>query len=347
VIKFLPHTDELAADINRECAYIQNAINELDVDSLPMEDFYKWYFKKCHLTRQIFSLRTSAKLLYDSLKLLNKPLKDVCMLDYGAGLGTTYLLAKRIGVGKVIYNDLLPEFANPAIEVDKALGITMHDYIIGDTERTCKQVLAKGYKVDLVISRNVLEHIYSLPAFFALMHQYLPQAILYNSTTANYNNPLAHLQHIYLHKKVLSHAANTKVAYLTEHCPQLDKDKATLLAKQSPILNGEDLLVKAKQYLASSILPPKSTEGTNVCDATGNWREHLVPFSLYRQHAKQYNLSFKGGIWDVHQSNIAMRIVGRLMQGITNMLGSYGYIAASFVYIICIPKEIQGRKAKN
>ncbi|MFM2387366.1 MAG: hypothetical protein RL660_2123 [Bacteroidota bacterium] len=344
MITFLPHTDELANDINRECAFIQKAINTLDVDSLPMEDFYKGYFRKCHLTRQVFSLRTSAKLLYDSLKLLDKPLSEVCMLDYGAGLGTTYLLAKRIGVGKVIYNDLLPEFANPAIEVDKALGITMHDYIIGDTEATCKQLLAKGYKINLVISRNVLEHIYSLPAFFALMHQYLPQAILYNSTTANYNNPLAHLQHIYLHKKVLTHAANTKVAFLAENYPQLSADKAALLAKQSPILNGEDLLAKAKLYLESGILPPKSTEGSNVCDATGNWREHLVPYSLYRQHATQYDLSFKGGIWDVHQSNIVMRIIGKLMQGITNALGKYGYVAASFVYIICIPKQVKGEK---
>ena len=107
-------------------------------------------------------------MLYECITATGKHYKDVIVMDYGAGLGTLYIIAKMIGVKKIIYNDLLPEFAMPAIEVDKVLGHIMDEYIIGDTEDTCKQLAAKNIICDVIVSRNVVEHIYDLKDYFSV-----------------------------------------------------------------------------------------------------------------------------------------------------------------------------------
>jgi 2-polyprenyl-3-methyl-5-hydroxy-6-metoxy-1,4-benzoquinol methylase len=340
---YLHNNSPLAKRINEECVKLKTAIEALDISTLPIDEFYKWYFNQCHLNRQEFSLRTSARLVHDAIVSTGKTPEEIVLLDYGAGLGTTYLLAKQIGIKHVIYNDLLPEFARPAKAIDQALGIVMDDYLVGDVEATCKEIQNKKLDVDVVISRNVLEHIYDLKHFFTTTHYYLPRAVLYNSTTANYNNPMAFVQHIYLHKKAEPILIKKKQKYLLSHFPEMTPHNALQLAQRSPTLAADDLLAVGREYLNKHELPAKCTEGTNVCDETGNWREHLISYSKYRQHAFQYELSFLPGIWDVHQKSKVMRLLGKSMQAITNLLGKYGYITASFVYIVCRPKSTTAR----
>lgn len=108
MITYLPYKDDLALLIEKQCHILREKIESLDIEQMPFEPYYKLYYNKCHLHRPEFSLATGARLLYLGIKSTGKPHADVTIMDYGAGLGTVYLLAKMIGVKKIIYNDLLP-----------------------------------------------------------------------------------------------------------------------------------------------------------------------------------------------------------------------------------------------
>jgi 2-polyprenyl-3-methyl-5-hydroxy-6-metoxy-1,4-benzoquinol methylase len=340
MIDFLKINTPLGQLINEKCNELFVAIPKLDIDSLPFEPFFKWYFNACHLSRPHFTLETSAKLLHDAIIITGKPHTEVIVMDYGAGLGTLYLLAKMIGVKKIIYNDLLPEFATPAMAVDKALGYQMDEYIIGDTESACQQLKAKNIICDVIVSRNVLEHIYDLKIFFAQMHAYQPQAILYGSTTANWKNPAAHLQHLMMHYKAKPILVNKKIAIIKTIMPDLNDALAKKLATQLIQHGGAEFTNAVYQYKTNNIMPAPKGDYTNVCDETGNWREHLLTYNQYRNLAPQYHLSFLPGFWDTHYKSIFKIYLGKTANIVTNILGKkHGVLSTSFIYIIAKPKK--------
>jgi 2-polyprenyl-3-methyl-5-hydroxy-6-metoxy-1,4-benzoquinol methylase len=335
---FINYKDPLSDKINQACNDLFIKIPTLDIEALPFDEQYRNYFKKCHVSRPHFSLKTSANLLYHAIKSTGKKWADVTIMDYGAGLGTLYLIAKLIGVKKIIYNDLLPEFATPAIAVDKALGITMDEYIIGDTESTCKVLAEKNIICDVIVSRNVLEHIYDLKYFFSLIYQYQPKAILYNSTTANWRNPAAHLQHIYLHYKANPILQQKKFKAVKSIILDITDADAIALAKALKQYGGEEFNQAVMQYKNQGLWPRSKNDYTNTCDETGNWREHLLPYTTYKKMAPNYNLQFLPGFWDVDYKNSFKSIFGKIANSITNKLGESGVLSASFIYIIAKPK---------
>jgi 2-polyprenyl-3-methyl-5-hydroxy-6-metoxy-1,4-benzoquinol methylase len=335
---FLPYHDALAQKIEAACEELLIKIPQLPIDEMPFEPFFKWYFQHCHLSRPRFSLRTSARLLHQALSSVNKPLEQVILMDYGAGLGTMYIIAKMIGVGKVIYNDLLPEFATPAIAVDKALGYVMHEYIIGDTKATCEQLKEKNIEVDIILSRNVLEHIYDLKEFFATIHHYQPKAVLFNSTTANWNNPAAHLQHRWIHYKAKKTLAKPREAHIAALAPELSAAEVSNLNSKISNYGGPQLDNLVLEYARTKKLPPLKNDYDNVCEANGNWCEHMIPFKDYKAAAPNYELSFKAGFWDEDYPNPLKRLVGRSLNLLTKVLGSRGYLSSAFIYIIAKPK---------
>ncbi len=344
MIEFIKSKDALSTLINESCNELYAKINSLDVEQLPLEPFYKWYFNKCHKNRPIFSLKTSAKLLYDGLVATQKPLQEVVVMDYGAGLGTLYILAKMIGVKKIIYNDLLPEFASPAIAIDKIFGIIMDEYIIGDTISTCEQLQQKNIVCDLIVSRNVLEHIYDLGTYFKTIYQYQPSAILYNSTTANWRNPAAHIQHVLIHGRSREVILNKKLEIANKLIDASPKQKSIsniqkkALAERLLQYGGAEFTAAIENFIATNEMPIAKNDYTNVCDETGNWAEHLVPYSGYRKYASQYNITFRPGFWDTNYSSSLKTILGKTLNFFTQLLGDNGVLLSSFVYVIARPK---------
>jgi 2-polyprenyl-3-methyl-5-hydroxy-6-metoxy-1,4-benzoquinol methylase len=275
-------------------------------------------------------------MLYYGIQSTGKPAQEIVMMDYGAGLGTLYLLAKMIGVKTIIYNDLMPGFAEPAIKVDQALGIVMDHYIIGDVKATCKYLQEHQLLCDLILSRNVLEHIYKLDEFFSTIHTYQPQAILYNSTTANSANPLTQIQHYMIHKRALKMWTPEKAEWIQKQYPQINSSQAMLLAHKLKAVAVPDLNQYCETYLKEGKLGALPTEGSNVVNVDGLWAEHLISLDRYKKYAPQYEVIRKPGIWDVDYDSAGKRWVGKVMQVFTNIFGAH---AASFIYIICHPRK--------
>src|SRR5688572_4787838 len=112
--KFLPHQDELGLLIQQGASDLYERMNKVDADTLGLPYHCLHYFKTSHSKRLFFSIETSAHLLYRAIRLTGKPVRELTLMDYGAGVGTLYLLAKLIGLRKVVYNDHLEDWRTSA-----------------------------------------------------------------------------------------------------------------------------------------------------------------------------------------------------------------------------------------
>src|SRR5690349_24799507 len=107
--KFLPFEDELGQVINSAAAELYRTIVNVDANSLGMPEHCLAYFTSSHSKRLFFSIETSAHILHRSINLTGMPAAEISLMDYGAGVGTLFLLAKMIGCKNVVYSDHLED----------------------------------------------------------------------------------------------------------------------------------------------------------------------------------------------------------------------------------------------
>ena len=339
--KFLPTRDELSHMIQAKAVQLYDKLRALPVDDLGMPPHCLAYFKGSHFKRLFFSIETSANLLYRSIKMINKPVAEIVIMDYGAGVGTLYTLAKMIGCKKVIYNDYLEDWRNSARLIAEAIGVHMDEYLLGDIEDTLKALDQKNIQCDIITSRNVIEHIYKLDTFYLAIAISQPDALIYSSTTANYKNPGTRIQHRGMHRRLEKIYLPKREQMILEIAPTLEKTSAHQLALHTKGLAGADIRHAAEIYLKSGKLPDPAPHRTNTCDpANGVWVEHLLKFDEYRQLlGTRYEVSFEPGFWDTHYPNPLMNMMGKFLNILIRMNKSLGLLLASFIYVVAKPKK--------
>ncbi|RYY22525.1 MAG: hypothetical protein EOO04_15610 [Chitinophagaceae bacterium] len=339
---FLPQKDELSRTIQLQAAELLKRLTALPVEKLGMPYHCLEYFKSSHYKRLFFSIETSAHLLYRSIKLKGKPVNEVVIMDYGAGVGTLYTLAKMIGCKTVIYNDHLQDWKTSALLIAKAIGIDIDEYIVGDIDSTLEILDQKGIRCDIITSRNVVEHIYKLDTFFQTVYSRQPEAIVYSSTTANYHNPASHIKHILWHRKWEKHFLPQRQALIREKIKGISEQDSLRLAKATRGLALEDFDDAVAVFRESGTLPDPSIHHTNTVEtSSGVWFEHLLPFDSYRKliSSTLYELIFEPGFWDTHNTSKAKNILGSVLNPVVRATGKMGIKLAPFIYVIAIPKN--------
>ncbi len=168
--RFLQQDDELGSLINIQASALYSRMKGLEAESLGMPDHCLAYFRSSHSKRLFFSIETSAHLLYRALTLAGKKPSDIVIMDYGAGVGTLYMLAKLIGCHKVIYNDHLDDWRLSAQLIAEAAGITIDHYIVGDIGDCLTRLFELHLQCNIITSRNVIEHIYKLDVFYTAVY---------------------------------------------------------------------------------------------------------------------------------------------------------------------------------
>src|SRR5688500_1987397 len=101
--RFLPQQDELAQFINSHASLLYQRLKVVRIEDLQLDPHYREYFRTSHYKRLFFSVETSAHLLYRAIQIKKKPASEIVIMDYGAGIGTLFILAKMIGCKKVVY----------------------------------------------------------------------------------------------------------------------------------------------------------------------------------------------------------------------------------------------------
>ncbi len=342
--KFLSTKDSLSHLIQEKATELFIKLRDLKVDELGMPDHCLHYFKGSHFKRLFFSIETSAHLLYRSISLTKIPVQEIVIMDYGAGVGTLYTLAKMIGCKTVIYNDHLKDWQQSAQLIAEAIGVSVDLYIVGDIDNTLLELNEKKIQCHIITSRNVVEHIYKLDYFYSSISIHQPQALIYSSTTANYKNPVARYIHIRLHKKVEKNYRNQRKEIIEKLIPGLKEEKVYKLAVLTRGLAGVDLEQRILNYKKSNQYPLALDCGSNTCDPfLGVWAEHLLRFEEYKQliDGMKFTVEFEPGFWDTHYSSNFKNKFCFLLNKMIKLNSSLGFVVAPFIYITATPITLQ------
>lgn len=341
--RFLAHDDALGRLIQTRAADLYDRLRSVDVDSLGMPYHCLVYFKTSHSKRLFFSIETSAHLLYRAISMTGKMPGDVVVMDYGAGVGTLYLLAKHIGCRQVIYNDHLEDWKNSAALIATAIGIDIDLYIVGDITESLDELDRRNIRCDIITSRNVIEHIYKLEDFYSAIFDRQPQAIIFSSTTANRNNPASLAKHILWHRKWEKVFHGKRMVTIERESPGMHADKMKALAVATRGLGGEDLKEAIDRFRKTGALPDPSKHRSNTCDpSNGVWAEHLLSAKEYRDliGENRYDIHFAPGFWDTHYNRAYMNAAGKFFNGIIRRGGALAMKVAPFIYVIATPRKL-------
>lgn len=339
----MSQVDELSRLIQEKAAVLYRKLADVQVKELGLPPLPEKYYNQHHNHRLFFSIQTAAELLYRSIKLKGKPVQELILMDYGGGMGSLFLLAGMIGCRKVIYNDILEDMTAAARILCSYLGVPVNVFIAGDYTATIAELNKQGIQCDIILSRNVIEHIYDLDRFYAEMAAGQPQALIYFSTTANFQNPAMLWYHKRLHARAeRDHNRPKREAIIRKALPALEGAMLEKLALATRGLAAGDLERAIENYRQNGILPDPDMHYTNSCDPeNGLWYEHIIPVRDYRQiiESKGYRLTVLPAFWDTHYKSALKNAFGKAMNFLTRLLGPRnGLKVTAFIYIIAEKK---------
>ena len=331
----LPNNRELLVDINSAAARLFDKLKCLDIKTLNISDYNQRYFgsKLVNLRK---ALQLYSYILAWSLDKSKLPLSKFIFLDYGGGSGMLSLLAKELGIGIVIYNDIYNISCHDAKVIAEFIGNKADYYIHGDIDDVLEFLRINSMSCNAVASHDVIEHIYDIESFFRkiifLSEGHLKVCM---SSGANKFNPLIRkkikkqqLEAEYKdrekkwgHKERDCLKSYLKIRreminkYLQELDKELTKKEVSQLAKNTRGLIRADIIKCIDEYLKTENFPPEPKHPTNTCDPyTGNWAEHFMdPYYLTTILKKLgFEVKVLNGYYG-DSKNITKRILGRVL----------------------------------
>lgn len=341
---FIKESDSLSTLINEKANDLFQKLKHIDIQKIALDDVGKDYILKHHLSRRLdFSLKSSAAIIYHSVKRTNKNISDLIFVDYGAGIGTLFLLAAMLGFKKAIYNDHLISWEINARALCGYLGIHINDYIIGDVEELIAYGKKNNLSLDIVASRNVIEHIYDLKYFYEKIYQSGIITICYATTTANYHNIAMRLKHYFYHKKLEKNLfKKQRSVYIKELVPGINKNDLKSLIELTRGKAFKDFTITLELYFNKKTISKNKFLSSNTCDCrTGVWAEHIIPKAAYSEiiPATYFNMEYLPGFWDTNYKYKWVNIITNLFNKIINFFGKKGYWFSPFVNVIAHKRQ--------
>jgi len=336
---FLLQGDAFAAEINSNANRLYHLLKNFDISELTVEDEYRNYFSHHHLGRRLFfSIQSSADIIYNSVKRTGRQVHEINFLDYGAGLGTLFMLAGMMGFKKTVHNDYMKEWQIIAQTICEKLRIRINEYVTGDIDSVIEHAKANDLQYHIIASRNVLEHIYDLPHFYNSLFKHNPNAVIYSTTTANYHNPAMRLYHIYIHKKAeRTIYGQQRINELKRRWPALQEEQINQLVSLTRGKAKQDFTNTVNNFMNNIPVAADATLRTNTCDCiTGIWIEHLLTKKEHASFAAAgFKLDYTPGFWDTHYRYKVLNFVSWLFNKIIPLAGNkYGVLLSPFVNII-------------
>ena len=306
----LPNNKALIRDANAAASRIFNKLTSAGFNAPIMDNNYRERYYIPHLSTLQTKLRNCTYHVLWALERTHKPLKDVSLVDHGAGLGLIGLLAKEMGVGTVIYNDIDPLFLEAAKGIAHVAKAESDYYILGDVDKLINDL--GGLNIDSLVSFDVLEHIYDLDEFFTKIctSPCAPQ-VLFMSSGANMFCPRYIRGVIPIHRAHELIYASKRMKIIKDQSIDITDSEAQLLCSKTRMLVRNEVEIVVKNYLKDRkiILPKKN--GVNSHDPfcsntvdpeTGWWAEHLFnPYSLTKTLRKlDFYSKIKAGYYGRH-----------------------------------------------
>ncbi|MEO6252354.1 MAG: hypothetical protein ABIO79_03580 [Ferruginibacter sp.] len=335
---FIEIKDDTARLINDWANHLYQELAILDISDTDIDEIGKQYFNKHHRgLRLFFSVQSSAHIIYAAVKKTNRKIEDNSFIDYGAGLGTLFLLAGLVGFRQVYFNDYFPQWANYAKIICDKLNISITGFISGDIDEVIDHAKKNNIIIDIVASRNVVEHIYNLRDFYAKLYRSGITSLCYATTTANFHNPAMRLKHHLYHRKVENTLfKKQREDHIRELVPGINTADLTNLVKLTRGRAFEDFTRALDLYFQKQPIPTVEFLGTNTCDCrTGVWAENLIRRKNYFDiiTGSGFEAEYTAGFWDTNYKYKVVNLIARILNRIIKIAGKKGYWFAPFVNI--------------
>lgn len=346
---------ELLRDIDSAANRLFEKLRKLDINALKISDYNKKYLKS-KLASLITNLQIYSYILCWSLAKSNGSFNKFVLLDYGAGSGILSLLAKELGVGVVIYNDIYDVSCQDAQEIGKSMGNQADYYVQGDIDDMVGFFEKNRINCDAIASYDVIEHIYDVESFFEKIPTLSnnPMSIVMTSG-ANTFNPLIRKRLIkkqveeeykdrekkYGHKgrdclrSYLSVREDMILQYSKKLNEVLTENEIEELAKRTRGQIEADIQKCVDEYFKTKEFPQGPNHPTNTCDPyTGNWTEHLMdPYRLVEILAKRgFEARILSGYYG-RSKNLTKRVLGKFLNIFIGKFERQGIRAAPFYTI--------------
>lgn len=288
-----PVPTPLVAQIDEAAARLDAKLGRLDPDDLPISGLYRRILGDIQAS-SVGALKLFGYILQWSLRGVDKPIGDATIVEVGGGLGTLALLAKELGIGTVVYNDIYDTACQDARIVAEGLGLEADHYIAGDLDELIAGAGALGLEIDSVGSYDVIEHVYDIDLYLTglarlpgprLSISMASGANMYNRRYRNWIMPFQHqCEHEGREAEGDHYERDTLRAYVEVRreiiaavAPDLEPTDLQRLVDHTRGLRREDIDDATRVFVDRGQLPPLLEHPTNTCDPfTGNWQEHLM-----------------------------------------------------------------------
>jgi len=266
----------------------------LNLEKIQISDYTREYLRSL-LFDIDETLGRFNQVIFRGLLTTDKPLSNLTVLDFGGGAGLLSLLAIESGAQKVIYNDIFKGSCDDAEKIANACSLNLDLVICGDHKELVNSVNAIDEKVDLVLSYDVIEHVYDVSEMFKEFHRLTnpPQSLIFGSG-ANIRNPfyVRHVQKIqeavefknrdnysgHKERDSLESYLGLRKKIISDYRSDISKHDLDLLASKSRGLMKVDIENLVENYYKTNQISYEPNHPTNTCDPlTGNWCEQLIP----------------------------------------------------------------------
>ena len=219
----------------------------------------------------------------------------------------------------------------------------MLHFIEKDFHEVATFAKANNYTYDLILSRNVVEHIYDLSDFYHAIARHNPKAVIYSTTTANFHNPAMRLNHYWIHKKnERTFYKQQRMDAILAQWPDISSTQLTVLTELTRGKAQHDFTDTIAQYKAGLSIKKDITLRTNTCDCThGVWCEHLLSKKEHLQLMKNAGLQgiVTAGYWDTHYALKPANWAAKIFNFSIKLLGpKKGIYLSPFINIATRPQ---------
>jgi len=309
------------------------------------------------LANPIESLKRYCYLLALSLDTNTVPLQETVFVDYGGGCGILSLLAKELGIGRVIYNDIYDVSCNDAKKVAQAIDVGIYDYVCGDMDQLLDYVHKQSLLTNAISSYDVIEHIYDIEAYLRklrLLSINQPFRAVFGSG-ANIKNPRIRRKLIkghlkseyedqerkwghYCERDSLRSCLNLRKEIIANYEPTLSPEVIQEIGKQTRGLMKHDIERCIDEYKTRGSISYRPKDPTNTCNPyTGNWSEHLMDPEWLKSILKDegFNAKILNGYYAYNSKD---SLIKRLTKNMLNILikysGGRGLVISNY-YVLC------------
>ena len=336
----LPKNPYLLPEINLAADRLYVKLKKLNLNKLGISDYNQRYLGD-KLANPIGTFQVYSYLLALSLTGSKVPLDRFVFVDYGGGCGILSLLAKQLGIGRVIYNDIYDLSCNDVRLLSKEIKIGIDDYVCGDIDELIIYLKKDSVTINAITSYDVIEHIYDIDSYLRKLPflSSISFRIVFGSG-ANIKNPFIRKRLMHTHNEVehkdrekkwgqkkrdsLRSYLEMRKEIVREYDSSLGSEKVNRIAELTRGLMKHDIEKCVDKYNKTGKFSYKPDHPTNTCDPyTGNWAEHLMESDRLENILKDEGFEVKilSGYWPFSKNiyknfilkllNIGIRLLGK------------------------------------